>query len=121
MPLGTADERLRVLFLITDLVKGGAERFLVDLCRELHARGDVSFVIGALYEANEYAELSAGLPIEPLNYETFSFRGRNECPAYRKLLAEFRPHVVHTHRYLAEFLSGLHVRDDIGYVCHGHD
>ncbi len=41
---------LRVLYLITDLGKGGAERFLIDLATALRARDDVEFVIGSLYE-----------------------------------------------------------------------
>ncbi len=29
--------------------------------------------------------------------------------------------MVHTHRFLAEFLSSYYVSPDIAYVCHGHD
>jgi len=119
----TADRSspLRVLFLITDLSKGGAERFLIDLSTALQARDDVELIIGSLYEANEYGELAEGLPIEHLQYSTFSLRRGGVCPRYQDLLRRFRPHVVHTHRYLAEFLSSYYVSEDIAYVCHGHD
>lgn len=113
--------KLRVLFLITDLGKGGAERFLIDLSTALRARPDMDVVIGTLYDDNQYRSITEGLPIVQMHYSTFSFRQREECLAYKRLLEEFRPHVVHTHRFLAEFLSAQFVSDEIAYVCHGHD
>ncbi len=112
---------LRILFLITDLGKGGAERFLTDLCNALRPRSDVEFVIGALLDDNQYREETAGLPIVQLRYTAFSLARRQEYPEYRQLLEDFQPHIVHTHRFLAEFLSAWHVSDEITYICHGHD
>jgi glycosyltransferase involved in cell wall biosynthesis len=113
--------RLRILFLITDLGKGGAQRFLIDLCTALQNCPDVEFVIGTLFDNNEYAELTARLPIVQLHYVPFSFTAAHECATYQSLLQEFKPHIVHTHLYLTEFLSAQHVSKDITYVCHGHD
>jgi len=110
-----------VLYLITDFAKGGAERFLIDLVTALRVRDDVDFIIGSLYEQNLYGALTDDLPIEQLDFQTFSLRGPNTCPAYRDLLGRFRPDVVHTHRFLAEFLSSYYPSPDIAYVCHGHD
>lgn len=110
-----------MLYLITDLGKGGAERFLIDLATALRGRDDVEFVIGSLYKGDLYGTVTADLPIKQLEFETFSFRGNNSCPAYESLLERFRPDVVHTHRFLAEFLSSYYVSPDIAYVCHGHD
>lgn len=77
--------------------------------------------IGSLFENNQYRELTRELTVVPLAYRTFSFRGSNDQPAYAKLLEDFRPDVIHTHRFLAEFLSAHHVSEDVAYVCHGHD
>lgn len=112
---------LRVLFLITDLAKGGAERFLIDLCTALADRPDIEFLVGTLYDNNEYRAFTDRLPIVQLHYTTFSLRRGNENAAYRQLLEEFKPDVVHTHRFLAEFLSAQQVSENIAYVCHGHD
>src|SRR5687768_16990662 len=112
---------LRVLYLITDFGKGGAERFLIDLATALRLRDDVDFVIGSLYDRDLYGALTDDLPVEQLDFQTFSPRGPNSCPAYRDLLERFRPDVVHTHRFLAEFLSSYYLSPDIAYVCHGHD
>jgi glycosyltransferase involved in cell wall biosynthesis len=56
-----------------------------------------------------------------MHYSTFSLFEKRECLAYGRLLDEFKPHVVHTHRFLAEFLSSQYVSAEIAYVCHGHD
>lgn len=113
--------RLRVLYLIPDFGKGGAERFLIDLATALRRRDDVDFVIGLLYERDLYGVLTDDLPIEQLHFQTFSLRRSNNCPAYFALLRRFRPDVVHTHLFLAEFLSSYYVSPDIAYICHGHD
>jgi len=119
--MSPVERPLRVLFLITDLGKGGAERFLLDLGHAFQKRGDVEFLIGALYDNNGYAELSQGIPVVQLDYQTFSLTRKNDYSRWARLLDDFKPDVVHTHRFLAEFLSGQHVRRDIAYVCHGHD
>jgi glycosyltransferase involved in cell wall biosynthesis len=112
---------LRVLCLIPDLGIGGAERFVIDLVRALRLRDDVDVIIGSLYERDLYGELTAGLAIEQLHYRPFSLWGPNGCPAYAALLERFRPDVVHTHLFLAEFVSGYCVSPGIAYICHGHD
>ena len=115
------EQPLRVLYLITDLAKGGAQRFLIDLATALRLRDDVEFVIGSLYDRDLYGALTDDLPVEQLDFQTFSRKGPNSCPAYRDLLERFRPDVVHTHLFLAEFLSSYYLSPDIAYVCHGHD
>lgn len=114
-------EKIRILFLITDLGKGGAERFLIDYCNELLLRDEVEFIIGTLYQNNEYKHITTNLPIVNLNYTPFQLRKQNKCPEYKKLLDDFSPNVVHTHRFLAEFLSSYYLNPKIKYVCHGHD
>ncbi len=113
--------KLRILFLITDLGKGGAERFLVDHCSQLLTYPDIEFKIGVLYDNNQYEEDTINFDIVHLNYQTFSFFKKNENLAYKKLLEEFKPDVIHSNRYLAEFLSSFYVNKRIAYVCHGHD
>jgi len=115
------NEKIRILFLITDLGKGGAERFLIDLCNELNNRNDVDFLIGSLYDNNQYINDTANFNIVNLNYNTFSFTHKNDCLEYKRILKEFKPQIIHTHRFLAEFLTTYSVDKHIKYVCHGHD
>lgn len=115
------DSPLRVLHLTTDLGKGGAQRFVVDLATVLQKRDDVEVVIGSLFDINDFAYETSGLAIRQLGFRPFSLRGDNDCPAYSELLTQFRPDVIHTHRFLAEFLSSYAVSPKVAYICHGHD
>lgn len=112
---------LRILFLIPDLRKGGAERFLIDLCRELKKREDIEFVIGLLSDTNQYTNDSLELPLVQLNYKLFSFRSKNECFEFQEILNSFKPDIIHSNLFLAEFLSSFYLSKSIKYVCHGHD
>jgi glycosyltransferase involved in cell wall biosynthesis len=114
-------KKIKILFLITDLSKGGAERFLVDLCNQLIDYPEFDVCVGSLFPANLFPEIDARIRIEQMDFQTFSLRGKNECPEYKELLLEFQPDIVHTNRYLAEFLSSYYVSPSIQYVCHGHD
>lgn len=112
---------MKILFLITDLGRSGAERLLIDICTELKKRKDIQFKIGVLYDNNQYPELTSEFDIVNLEYETFSLFKENQCPKYLELLDSFKPDVIHTHRFLAEFLSCYYIRPNVKYVCHGHD
>ncbi|OFY85153.1 MAG: hypothetical protein A3F72_05075 [Bacteroidetes bacterium RIFCSPLOWO2_12_FULL_35_15] len=115
------ENKLRILFLITDLGKGGAERYLIDLCTELLNYHEIEFIIGSLYDNNQYVQLSHKFKIVNLNFQTFSLRKKNENPEYKKLVQEFKPHIIHSHRFLGEFLSSYYINPKIKYVCHFHD
>jgi len=77
---------MRILYIINDLRKGGAERYLIDLCKDLQSRPNIEFIIGSLYDSNEYQEETLGFPIVKLNFQTFSFKRKNENSAYKNLL-----------------------------------
>jgi len=114
-------EKLRILFLITDLGKGGAERYLVDLCKQLQTINTVDFIIASLFDNNQYEAETKDFNIVNLNFQTFSFRRKNKNAILKKLLDDFKPHVIHTHRFLGEFISSYYILKNCVYVCHGHD
>lgn len=113
--------KIRILFLITDLGRGGAERFLIDHCTELSKSTSIEFKIGVLFDFNQYKEETKTFDIVKLNFETFSLFQKNDNIEYHKLINNFKPHIVHSNRYLAEFLSSYYPNDEITYVCHCHD
>lgn len=115
------NRNLKILFLITDLGKGGAERFLIDLCTELSNYPNIEFIIASLFNINEYREFTSNFRVEYLDFEPFRLRGSNENTKYKKLIEEFKPDIVHSNRFLAEFLTSYNVSKKITYVCHGHD
>lgn len=114
-------KKIKILFLITDLGRGGAERFLVDHCKGLSSYPEIEFKIGLLYDNNQYIEESQRFDLVDLDYETFSLFRKNENKKYKELLIEYKPDIIHSNRYLAEFLTTYYLDKNITYVCHGHD
>ncbi|MDG1330757.1 MAG: glycosyltransferase family 4 protein [Crocinitomicaceae bacterium] len=114
-------ENIKVLFLTTDLGKGGAERYLVDLCNELNNHDNIEYIVGSLFDNNQYKEHTKDIPVVNLNYQTFTLFGKNSNPELKRLLDEFKPDIIHSHRFLGEFITSYYVDPKIKYVTHGHD
>jgi hypothetical protein len=88
-------EKTRILYLISSLTQGGAERHLVDLVRDLDpARWDPAICV--LTERIHYkAELPAGQPKYTLGSRVWA-----SPAALARLIAAvraFRPHILHTY------------------------
>lgn len=106
---------------MTDLGRGGAERFLVDHCMGLSGYPDIELKVGLLYNDNQYGEESRDFDLVDLEYKTFSLFRKNENKKYKELLIEYKPDIIHSNRYLAEFITSYYLDKNITYVCHGHD
>lgn len=113
--------KIKVLFIITDLGKGGAERYLIDLCSTLQSDNRFEFKIVTLYDNNQYVELTDDFEIVSVDYRPFSLFHKNGTPLLEDVINKFKPDIVHTHRYLAEFASSLYLIPSVIYICHGHD
>jgi glycosyltransferase involved in cell wall biosynthesis len=100
------DGRTRVLFVINDLARAGAETQLVALALALPAaRYDVRVVL--LKRRNDFAEAlaSAGIPVVALDR-----KGPVDVSAVLRLAREvrrFRPHVLHSYLFPANLLAAL--------------
>lgn len=105
----STDARLRVLFVITDLEVGGAERMLLKLASRMAARHDLAVV--SLTGRGEMAPLfeDAGIPASALH-----MRGLASLPGAVVRLAReirrWRPQVVNTWMYHADLVGGLAAR-----------
>ncbi len=103
---GTAAPRVRVLFVINDLARAGAETQLVELVRAL----DPSLYerrIVLLKERNDFGDVlaSAGIPVVALRR-----RGPRDLGVLFRLYREmraFRPDVVHSFLFLANLLAAM--------------
>lgn len=113
--------KIKILFLITDLGKGGAERYLIDLCNALKLQNDFEFIIGSLFDNNQNTDFTKDMHVENLDYQTFSLRSKNSNLKLKQLLEAFKPDIIHSHRYLGEFITSYYVDPKIKYVTHGHD
>ncbi|MDX1371058.1 MAG: glycosyltransferase, partial [Nitrososphaeraceae archaeon] len=112
---------LRVLFLTTNLNMGGAERYLIDICREFKKESNVDFLIATINSGVECDISGLEGEIVHLNLHPYSITKRVDYSNYKKILDEFKPNIIHTHRFLAEFVSTFYIQKDVKYICHGHD
>lgn len=99
---------MRILHLITELMPGGAERIVVELCRGQQAAGHTVAVCALkplCAGSPVVAELATlGVPVSSLNlvavapWRAWGLRGR---------LREFQPDVVHAHLFHANMVARL--------------
>jgi glycosyltransferase involved in cell wall biosynthesis len=115
---------LKILHIIPNLVKGGAQRITIDICRELSKRPGIEVKLIYFSGVNEFEFLTKDIDIEHISI-TFklSFRKKSQInlTAYEKLVDAFQPDVIHSHLYLAELISREFPRSNILYFTHCHD
>jgi len=99
---------LRILHLIPNLGKGGAQRLAIDICRELGKREDVEVMLATLSPENEYGHLTNGLGwiTSPAHVRpSISGRSSIDVTQFTGVLDTFRPNIVHSHLYPAELVA----------------
>lgn len=115
------ENEIRILHIINDFGKGGAERALIDMCEYMNNFPQVKIKIVCLFSRNEYKDLLIHFDIEIVHFETFSLRKKNKNDAYENILTTFKPHIIHSHLFMSEILSAYYVDPNITYFTHGHD
>ncbi len=111
---------MRILFIITNLGRGGAERFVVDIVEHLTTYRGVTCKIAYLMGPNLFKEYEDRVDFEFVDYKPARLREKNWTPRFHQIVADFRPDIIHTNLFLAEFISSECIYD-VQYVCHGHD
>lgn len=118
-----ADE-LRVLHVIPNLVKGGAQRLAIDICNEINKRENISVKLAVLNSENEFRYLTQELEIVECDSSIkLSIKGKSivNSESFDRLVEDFDPHVIHSHLYLAEIVSRENGQDHRLYVTHCHN
>lgn len=115
------EQTLKILFTISSLGKGGAERFLLDLITELDNYSNIKYKIAVCNKEIKYEEFINHPKAVFLNYQPFSLHRKNFNQKYTELLNDFQPDIIHANLFLGEFVTAYDVHPNIKYVCHGHD
>jgi glycosyltransferase involved in cell wall biosynthesis len=115
---------MKVLFVVQGIVKGGAERLVLDIAQELRRHHpDVSVEIAALNTVNQYPSLTEGLTIHFIRSDIrLSLTGKSviDIQEYEEIVDRFQPDIIHSHTYKAELVSRENVRPGIKYFTHVH-
>lgn len=115
--------RMRILHVIPDLRKGGAERLVLDICHEL-AGHDVQVTLMNFSQDNDYERLSAGISrkVIPARFVPSVWRKPDKnLRGYENFLREFKPHIIHSHLFIAEMVTRQVLLEGTAYVTHLHD
>jgi len=118
------DIKIRILYLIPDISKGGAERLALDICNELQKRENILIKLVVFDTKNEYTELSNTIDyiVCPITFK-LSILKKNQIllQPLIQIIEEFKPNIIHTHLFLAEIISRWHTSPNIKYITHCHD
>ena len=116
-------DKLKILYIINSLGKGGAERLLIDTCRELKNRNEIEYLILSLSPVNDYREDSKELNIEYCNATvnlSILRKSKIQLEEFDKIINTFKPDIIHSHLYIAEIVSRERNYNNITYVTHLH-
>ena len=115
---------MRILHVIPNLLKGGAQRLAIDICNELTKIDKVECKLLVLSESkNEFNYCSSNIQIIYCKVKfKLSFFRRNiiEIDEYEKIVNEFNPEIIHSHLYFAELICHENPKKNIQYISHLH-
>ena len=116
---------MKILQVIPNLLKGGAQRLIIDICNELIKYSEVECMLLVLTNSrNEFQHISKNLNIIHLNvkFHLSIFRKSNiDIDGYEEIVSRFKPDVIHSHLYFSELICHENPRKNTLYVTHFHD
>jgi len=119
MPVG---KKLRIVQVIPNLRKGGAERLVLDISLQLIKLGHEVFII-TFEPGNEYSEITEGLNIEVIPSEvSYSITGKGNfnTQEFDNRVRYLKPDIIHSHLLEAEFASRHNTLEGVIYITHWH-
>lgn len=115
---------MKILHIIPTLNKGGAERLVLDICKELSTRQGIDVRLITFSAVNDYSFLSGEIRHEVIPARVIpSMSGKAvvEIDALIKYISEFKPDIIHSHLFVAEMVSRWKLFPGVKYFSHCHD
>ncbi len=116
--------KLRILHIIPNLRKGGAERLTLDICIGLSQKPNVEVALLIFDKENAYQYLSGkiALKVVPARFiPSISGKPTSELTAYSDFLNDYKPDIIHSHLFEAEMTSRQVLFPTAKYYTHLHD
>lgn len=114
---------MKILHIIPSLKKGGAERLVIDICRELQMQKHETKIL-LLHEENDYRFLTESMDVS-VTASRYRYHVLGEAEAdfsdYRRQVEQFKPDVIHSHLFEADFFSRACLLPNVRYFSHLHD
>lgn len=125
---------LRVLLATRTMAHGGgAERLVFDIFQELKQRENIKVKLVSFQHSSIFnlpnidhfeKALAADKDFKICNYKiNFSLTRKNEIDVteYQQLVEEFKPHIIHSHMFIAELVTRANIHPGVKYFTHCHD
>ena len=96
---------MKILYVVTALVLGGAEKVVIDLADQM---ADLGHTVKIAYLTGEILVEPSSHEIEIINLKLNSsrdFLSASKC--YKKLVKQFKPDIVHSHMVHANIFARL--------------
>jgi glycosyltransferase involved in cell wall biosynthesis len=115
---------MKILQIIPELNKGGAERLVIDICQELQQREGIEVCMVVFRLNNAYKAFTEDLRIELIpSLVRPSLSGKNlvDIEQLQKFIDTFQPDVIHSHLFETDMvMSQLRIGNALR-VMHFHD
>ena len=115
---------MKILHIIPNLKRGGAERMVIDSVRALSAKPSNQLKI-ILFEPKidyQVADLMPIIEVVPALVRLSVFKSNHcEVDELQKAIEEFEPNIIHSHLFEAEIISRSCYYPKAKWFSHGHD
>lgn len=114
---------MKILHVIPNLRKGGAERIVIDICNELSRQGS-DVVLITLQKQNEYEFLTSELNWKVIpSFIKPSISGKTsfDVTHLQAFIDNFQPDIIHTHLFEAEMVVSQIDYPNVAYFVHFHN
>ena len=117
-------KKLRILQAIYCLGRGGAERLAIDITRELNKSDNVEALLISFDKTvnYEYSTDDINYKYCPSSVElSISKKTSVNLKNYFEVINDFKPNIIHSHRFQTEIITREKIYPEIAYFTHMHD
>jgi glycosyltransferase involved in cell wall biosynthesis len=115
---------MRILFLIPNLRKGGAERLVLDICNTLRKKEGVFIKLITFQNNNSYSFLTEKLDwavVPSVVRPSISSKWELNVTELQQAIEKFQPDIIHSHLFETEMVLSQINYPKAKYVVHFHD
>ncbi len=113
----------KILQIIPDLKKGGAQRLVIDICNELRDKKIAKVLIVYFFGKNEFVKESLFLKCKKIDIDvklSIIAKSKINIEHLQKEINKFSPDIIHSHLYLGELYSSLCNLNGAKWFSHVH-
>jgi len=115
---------MKIIHIIPNLNKGGAERIVIDIVRALNKKREIQIKLLLFEDKIEYEvqDIQHLIQIVSSNVQlSITKKHLIEVSQLQKVLDLFQPDIVHSHLFEAEVISRSCIYPEAKWFTHGHD